>query len=243
MANRDKKTPLGKTIRQLGEGTITKPELKDLTDKYSSGQFIQKLDKINQNLKGKDQVGISLGSGATNMLIREASKQSPTGYDAYQSLLTGKHTLGTGKLGTELQRRASEFGTTGSMGSLVPKGMTTMPSGRLSLPGIGNQYTYGGGGKGPYDETNMPITPPTPGVGPGPWAPGTTQGGGGTDTLPGGDGTDTVTPTTEFDPYDFIGTKFWRALNKKQKRGLKSTFASSASGATRSMPTSSTLGM
>jgi hypothetical protein len=163
-------------IRQAGEGGITKQEFKQITQDSgkSSGAVIQKLDQINKNIKQNDGVGINLNAGASNMLIRQASKQSPTGYDAYMSNLMGP-AMGTGRLGTELQRRATEFGTTGSMGSLIPRGMSTMPSGRLTLPGVGPQYTYSGGGlgTGPYNSTNMPMNTGSNDVGP--LAPGTAK--------------------------------------------------------------------
>ena len=135
------KTTLGQGIRTAGADGITKKELNFIADTTgkSSSQIIQKLDQVNKNLKSNDKTGINLGAAASNMLIREASKQSPTGYNAYLSSIMGP-AMGTGRLGTELQRRATEFGTTGSMGSLIPRGMSAMPSGRLTVSGVGNQY-------------------------------------------------------------------------------------------------------
>jgi hypothetical protein len=162
-------------IRQAGEGTITKPELKGILDSAkSSGQFVQKLDQINKNLKQNDKAAIGLNAAASNMLIRQASKQSPTGYDAYMSNLMGP-AMGTGRLGTELQRRATEFGTDRNMSSLIPGGQYMMPSGRTANVGFGKQYTYSGGGlgTGPYNSTNMPMNTGSNDVGP--LAPGTAK--------------------------------------------------------------------
>ena len=243
MAKTDKKMPLGKTIRQQGVDTITKPELKGILGSTSGSQFTQKLDKINQNLRKSDKAGIGLGAAASNMLIREASKQSPNSVDSYMSNL-----MGAGRLGSEIQRRATEFGTNRDMSALVSGGEYMMPSGRTANLGFGKQYTYGGGGlgKGPYNEFNMPMGGDTNDKGiPKPTVTGgsgtdTLTGGNGTDTVTGGNGTDVVNPTTEanaFDPYSMIGTKFWKGLNKKNKKGLKSTIASL--GGTRITPPSS----
>jgi hypothetical protein len=135
------RTTLGQGIRAAGADGITKKELNFIADTTgkSSSQIIQKLDQVNKNLKSNDKTGINLGAAASNMLIREASKQSPTGYNTYLSSIMGP-AMGTGRLGTELQRRATEFGTTGSMGSLIPRGMSAMPSGRLTVSGVGKQF-------------------------------------------------------------------------------------------------------
>ena len=136
--------PLGKSIRELGMGGITKQELNTITKDSgkSSSQVIQKLDQINQNLKQNDKAGIGLGAAASNMLIRQASKQSPTGYDAYMSNIMGP-AMGIGRLGTELQRRATEFGTdrtNRNMSALVSGGQYMMPGGRTANLGFGKQF-------------------------------------------------------------------------------------------------------
>lgn len=130
--------PISQAIRQAGSGGITKQELNTIVKDSgkSAADVIQKLDAINQNLKEKDKTGINLGGAASNMLIRQASKQSP---NAFLDAVMGP-AMGTGRIGTELQSRATEFGTTGSMGSLIPRGMSAMPSGRLTISGVGNQY-------------------------------------------------------------------------------------------------------
>ena len=243
--------PLGKAIRQAGEGTITKPELTEILDSKSGGQFTQKLDQINKNLKENDKAGIGLGAAASNMLIRQASKQSPTGYDAYLSMVSGKPTLGTGRLGTELQRRATEFGTNSTnrnMSALVSGGQYMMPGGRTANLGFGKQYTYNGGGlgTGPYNSTNMPMNTGINDVGP--LAPGTAK----TTTT-----TEEEIPTTKeelpltpegmaaastgsmSDPFSLTGAFNWRRNKGRGKgRGNKSTIAASRS---RTMPTSSQL--
>ena len=175
--------PLSQAIRQAGTGGITKQELKTITQDSgkSSGAIVQKLDKINQNIKKNDGVGINLNSGAANMLIREASKAAP-GYDNFLGL--GASTFGTGKIGETLQSMVGSKATGGYINpqsgqqsmtpaverTLLPRGMDLMPSGRQTVRGVGQQYTGGTSGAGPYNETNMPFTTLTPGVGPGPWA-------------------------------------------------------------------------
>jgi hypothetical protein len=184
--NQNKKpapVPLSQAIRQAGTGGITKQEIKQITQDSgkSSGAIIQKLDQINQNIKKNDGVGINLNSGAANMLIREASKAAP-GYDNFLGL--GASTFGTGKIGETLQSMVGSKATGGYINpqsgqqsmtpaverTLLPRGMDLMPSGRQTVRGVGQQYTGGTSGAGPYDATNMPITKTTPGVGPGPWA-------------------------------------------------------------------------
>ena len=238
--------PIGKAIRQAGEGGITKQEFKEIAGDKSSGAVIQKLDQINKNIKQNDGVGINLNAGASNMLIRQASKQSPTGYNAYMSNIMGP-AMGTGRLGTELQRRATEFGTDRNMSSLIPRGMSTMPSGRLTLPGVGPQYTYSGGGlgAGPYNSTNMPMNTGINDVGP--LAPGTAK------TTPIDE--EVVPPMTPDemaaastgtmniqDPFGVSNTALgFRRAGKGKGKGIRSTSAASRSA--RSMPSSKTLGM
>jgi hypothetical protein len=175
--------PISQAIRQAGTGGITKQELKTITQDSgkSSGAVVQKLDKINQNIKKNGGVGINLNSGAANMLIREASRATP----AFGSIFGGPSPFGTGRIGQTLQgmigSRASggyinpisgqQSRTAAVSPTLLARGMDLMPSGRQTVRGIGPQYTGGASGAGPYNATNMPITKPTPGVGPGPWAP------------------------------------------------------------------------
>jgi hypothetical protein len=238
--------PIGKAIRQAGEGGITKQEFNEIAGNKSSGAVIQKLDQINKNLKQNDKAAIGLGAAASNMLIRQASKQSPTGYNAYMSNIMGP-AMGTGRLGTELQRRATEFGTDRNMSALVSGGQYMMPSGRTANLGFGPQYTYSGGGlgTGPYNSTNMPMNTGINDVGP--LAPGTAK------TTPIDE--EVVPPMTPDemaaastgtmniqDPFGVSNTALgFRRAGKGKGKGIRSTSAASRSA--RSMPSSKTLGM
>ena len=158
-------------LKIAGTGGITKQELQTIskTTGRSGAQVIQRLDALNQKLKGKDQVGISLNSGAANMLIREASKTAP-GYDNFLGL--GKSTFGTGRLGQTLQGMLGTRATGGYINpqsgrqsitpgrerTLLPRGMDLMPSGRQTVRGIGKQFA--GMPTAPVAGTTMPTTEP-----------------------------------------------------------------------------------
>jgi hypothetical protein len=226
--------PMSQAIRQAGEGGITKQEFKQITQDSgkSSGAVVQKLDQINKNLKQNDKAAIGLGAAASNMLIREASKQSPTGYDAYLSNIMGP-AMGTGRFGTELQRRATEFGTDRNMSALVSGGQYMMPSGRTANLGFGPQYEL------PKTTIKNPI--------------------GGVEDVPSTTGGDTTTTTPEDiilpekeeeptqivnlqDPFAVSGmATSWRRAGKGKGKGIRSTSAASRSA--RSMPSSKTLGI
>jgi hypothetical protein len=90
-----KASTLSQGLKIAGTGGITKQELKTITEASgkSGGQVIQRLDKINEKLKAKDQTGINLNSGAANMLIKQAGP-------AYGTTFLGmKPTFGTGRIG------------------------------------------------------------------------------------------------------------------------------------------------
>jgi hypothetical protein len=74
-----KPTTLTQGLKIAGTGGITRQDLNTILDTTgkSGEKVIQRLDALNQKLKGKDQVGISLNSGAANMLIKRAQKATP----------------------------------------------------------------------------------------------------------------------------------------------------------------------
>lgn len=167
---------LSQNLKIAGTGGITKQELKNITEASgkSGGQVIQRLDTINQNLKGKDQAGIRLNSGAANMLIKEAGP-------AYSGMygLTQKPTFGTGQIGKTLEgmRGTSASGgyqnpqsgsgkvTPGTAPKFMMGGTAIRPGGREVVQGFGkNQFTYT-----PSQQVQSPNT--TPGTGPGPFSP------------------------------------------------------------------------
>jgi hypothetical protein len=228
--NKPTPMPVGKALRQAGEGGITKQEFKEIAGKKSAGSVIQRLDKINKKIRQNDGVGISLNSGAANMLIRQAAK-NPNSFDSYLSNLGGG--FGTGRIGSVLQARAGKTGLTGKPGDLMLGGTAIRPGGREAVQGFGKQYA-------------LPTKPPAE----------TLPGGGGGDTLTGGDGGDML-PFEEFIPPAIIPpvpTNFppemdsfsvnsmatnWRSRNKGKGKGIRST--SAASRGSRSMPSSNTL--
>jgi hypothetical protein len=164
---------LSQNLKIAGTGGITKQELKNITEASgkSGGQVIQRLDKINQNLKAKDQTGINLNSGAANMLIKEAGP-------AYGGMygLTQKPTFGTGRIGQTLesmrgtratggyQNPQSGYGrvTSGTAPSLMMGGTAIRPGGREVVQGFGKQFQ----GTMPVSNTaaagsTMPTAAPT----------------------------------------------------------------------------------
>ena len=163
-------------------GSVGKKELQALSkaSDRSGAQLIQRLDKINANLKEKGNTGINLSSGAANMLIRQASKAAPT-YDNFLGL--GKSAFGTGKIGKTLQGMVGSRSTGGYINPIsgqqsrstavgptfLARGMDLMPGGRQTVRGVGKQFEYTPGNKGPYDgmnlNTNDPGPPPPPGAG------------------------------------------------------------------------------
>ncbi|WJZ48616.1 head-to-tail connector [Synechococcus phage DSL-LC07] len=124
-----KPTTVNQGLKIAGTGGITKRELQNIsnTTGRSGAQVIQRLDALNQKLKGKDQVGISLNSGAANMLIRQAQKQ-PTGMFGMSSQ------FGTGQIGKALQ---GMLGTPGYTAPRNPQSGAPYGGSRRRTPGTG----------------------------------------------------------------------------------------------------------
>jgi hypothetical protein len=167
---------LSQNLKIAGTGGITKQELKNITEASgkSGGQVIQRLDKINQNLKAKDQTGINLNSGAANMLIKEAGP-------AYGTTFLGMEpTFGTGRIGKTLegmrgtratggyQNPRSGFGkvTPGTEPRFMMGGTAIRPGGRETVRGFGKQFagmpTAGEGTMMPTTETATGATEEAP---------------------------------------------------------------------------------
>ena len=174
-----KPTTINQGLKIAGTGGITKKELQNIskTTGKSGAQVVQKLDALNQKLKGNDQVGINLNSGAANMLIREATKNPPmSSFYKYG----GEPTFGTGRLGKTLQGMLGTRSTGGYQGkdgyiggaspavarTILPRGMDLMPSGRQTVRGIGKQFagmpTAGEGTTMPAAETATGATEAAP---------------------------------------------------------------------------------
>jgi hypothetical protein len=145
-----KPSTVSQGLKIAGTGGITKKEFKDITETTgkSSGALVKRLDKINQNLKAKDKVGINLNSGAANMLIKEAGP-------AYGTTFLGMEpTFGTGRIGKTLegmrgtratggyQNPQSGFGrvTAGTEPRFMMGGTAIRPGGRETVRGFGKQY-------------------------------------------------------------------------------------------------------
>jgi hypothetical protein len=146
-----KPSTVSQGLKIAGAGGITKKELSTIADTTgkSSGALIQRLDKINQNLKAKDQVGINLNSGAANMLIKEAGP-------AYGGMygLTQKPTFGTGLIGKMLEgmrgtratggyqnpQSGSGEVTAGTEPRFMMSGTAIRPGGRETVRGFGKQF-------------------------------------------------------------------------------------------------------
>jgi hypothetical protein len=167
-----KPSTVSQGLKIAGTGGITKQEFKNIaeTTGKSSGALIQRLDKINQNLKAKDQVGINLNSGAANMLIKEAGP-------AYGTTFLGTEpAFGTGRIGKALegmrgtrdtggyQNPQSGFGrvTAGTEPRFMMGGTAIRPGGRETVRGFGKQYqgmpTAGEGTMMPTTETATGAT-------------------------------------------------------------------------------------
>jgi hypothetical protein len=181
---KQKSTTLTQGLKIAGTDGITKKELQTLSDTTgrSGAKVIQRLDALNQKLKGKDQVGISLNSGAANMLIKQAQKE-PTG------MFGMSDRFGTGQIGKALQGMLGTPGYTaprnpqsgapyggsskGIPGTgLMMGGTAIRPGGRPTVRGFGKQYagdTQPAGTEAPAANagTTMPTTAPvTPEVTP-----------------------------------------------------------------------------
>jgi len=174
-----KPTTINRGLKIAGTGGITKKELQTISDTTgrSGAQVVQRLDALNQKLKGKDQVGINLNSGAANMLIREATKNPPmSSFYKYG----GEPTFGTGRLGKTLEgmlgtrstggyinpQSGRQSITPGTERTLLARGMDLMPSGRQTVRGIGKQFagmpTAGEGTMMPATDTATGATEAAP---------------------------------------------------------------------------------
>lgn len=131
-------TPLRQAIRQAGVDGISKQELNQITKDSgkSAGTVVQRLDQINKNLRANDKTGISLNSGAANMLIRKADN-SPV--SQYMNKL-GISQFGSGRIGSVLQARASGTDLLGKQGNMMLGGTAIRPGGRETVRGFGPQY-------------------------------------------------------------------------------------------------------
>jgi hypothetical protein len=171
-----KPSTVSQGLKIAGTGGITKQEFKNIaeTTGKSSGALVKRLDKINQNLKAKDQVGINLNSGAANMLIKEAGPAYGT------TFLVMQPTFGTGRIGKTLegmrgtratggyQNPQSGFGkvTPGTEPRFMMGGTAIRPGGRETVRGFGKQFagmpTTGEGTTMPTTETDTGATEPAP---------------------------------------------------------------------------------
>lgn len=139
---------LGQSIRAAGAGGISKSELSQMMERSgkSGSETIQRLDQINRSLKDKGRTGISLNSGAANMLINQASKRPTSIFDPVG--------FGTGRIGTTLQGMVGDPGssgvtikgqTSGARPATKPKlmlgGTAIRPGGRETVRGFGKQFT------------------------------------------------------------------------------------------------------
>ena len=176
-----KPTTFTQGLKIAGTGGITKQELNTISDTTgkSGEKVIQRLDALNQKLKGKDQVGISLNSGAANMLIKRAQK------DYTRNPFTMPMQFGTGQIGKTLQGMMGSRASGGyinpqsgqqSFTAAVPSrmmdgGTAIRPGGRPTVRGFGKQFTGMPSSKGPYDgmmdnldgnDQGPPPPPPPP---------------------------------------------------------------------------------
>jgi hypothetical protein len=175
-----KPTTLTQGLKIAGTGGITRQELNTISDTTgkSGEKVIQRLDALNQKLKGKDQVGISLNSGAANMLIKQMEKATP------QMLGYQQPNFGGGQIGKTLQGMMGSRASGGyinpqsgqqSFTAAVPSrmmdgGTAIRPGGRPTVRGFGKQFTGMPSSKGPYDgmmdnldgnDQGPPPPPPT----------------------------------------------------------------------------------
>ena len=134
---------VGQGLRIAGGDGLSKGELKTIlgASNKDPGRVIGKLDKINKKLAGKDKTGITLRSGAANMLIKKGSKPGRS-FD-----------FGAGPIGSAL---AGMMGDPGSPGTwfkgqkkgvreavdptFLDKGMDLNPKGKETVRGVGDQY-------------------------------------------------------------------------------------------------------
>jgi hypothetical protein len=238
----------GQSLRSMGAGGLSKSEISGMMDRgKSGGDIIQRLDKINQSLKSKGQTGISLNSGAANMLIKQAGPSYGGMYG-----LTQKPTFGTGSIGKALegmrgtratggyQNPQSGYGevTAGTAPKRMMGGTAIRPGGRETVRGFGKQFT-------PRTAAPIDTTPASASTT-------NTGGGGGMDM--GSMGTDTTPMTPEqMKEASTVGSGFggfgvdvasW-ATGFKAKRSSRKTAGPRAQGlgSQRVSPTYNTLGL
>ena len=236
-----KPSTTSQVLKAAGVGGISKQEFKSIADTTgkSSGQLIQRLDKINEKLEDKGKAKIDLNSGAANMLIRQAGPVYGT------TFLGMEPAFGTGTIGTVLegmrgtrdtggyQNPNSGYGevTQGKEPTRMMGGTAIRPSGNQVVQGFGKQYEM------PKSLTTA-FTPTTPGTGPGPLAPSTTNAGGDNVTNGATDnvtenttttgGVETTTPTTDTG-MDFFSSVLanwapgFRRAQRKKGMGIGST--------------------
>ena len=175
---------VGQGLRIAGADGLSKGDLKTISDASGKdpGKIIGKLDKINEKLAGKDKTGITLRSGAANMLIKKGSKPGRS-FD-----------FGAGPTGSVL---AGMMGDPGSPGTWIKgqkqgvreaveptffaKGIDLGPGGKETVRGVGKQYKLP---KRFRDDTTVDdTTVDDDGTGDG-TGDGTITGGGGEDVLP-----------------------------------------------------------
>ena len=213
---------VGQGLRVAGGGGITKGELKTISDVSGKdpGKIIGRLDKINEKLAGKDKTGITLRSGAANMLIRKGSKPGRS-FD-----------FGTGLIGSALAGMTGDPGSPGAWikgqqqggraavaPTFLPQGMDLNPRGKENVRGIGKQYEV------PQRFLGGEVPPP-PGNDGGEVPPG---GGDGGEVSQGGDGTPIIPEPEPVDTSLSSGaggldlaswaTGFKRARSARQKAG------------------------
>jgi hypothetical protein len=140
---------VGQGLRIAGGDGLSKGELKTISDVSGKdpGKIIGKLDKINEKLAGKDKTGITLRSGAANMLIKKAGKSTPKsrGYKPVD--------FGSGAIGSALMGMMGDSGSPGTWfqgqkqgvreavePTFLAKGMDLGPKGKETVRGVGKQY-------------------------------------------------------------------------------------------------------
>jgi hypothetical protein len=215
--------------------------------KSGGGAVIQRLDQINRSLKEKDRTGISLNSGAANMLIKQAGPSYGGMYG-----LTQKPTFGTGNIGKALegmrgtratggyQNPQSGYGevTAGTAPKRMMGGTAIRPGGRETVRGFGKQFT-------PRTAAPIDTTPASASTT-------NTGGGGGMDMGSMGGDTTPMTPE-QMKEASTVGSGFggfgvdvanWATGFKPKKSSRKAgpRGAQNLSGATRLSPTYNTLG-
>jgi hypothetical protein len=137
-------------IRQLGEGGISKQEIKQIQKDtgVSVQRIVQQLDRVNQNLREAEKPRIALNSGAANMLIRQATRAPTFNQPSFGSGSVGRAlTKAIGTPGYTAPRNPQSGGPYGGSRAavpgtgLIPAGMQIRGGGNLGVKGFGQQYT------------------------------------------------------------------------------------------------------